>query len=122
MTKVMRNIQAKIIRSKQHWATWLLLSAGTIVLCGCTHVAGVVVYQGSHIPAKGTIVSVGEPATGFNYQPHPVDNTGHFDFYADPLDTNNIWVIPPHGDPSLDAIHLQPSQISSHMYVVLPSQ
>ena len=111
-----------VTRTKRNRSAWLLLSASTIFLGGCTHIAGVVVYQGSHIPAKGAVVSVGEPATGFNYQGHSVDKTGHFSFYTDPLDTTNIWVIPPHGDPSLDAIHLQPNQVSSHMYVVLPNQ
>jgi hypothetical protein len=118
----MTNTPSHVIRARQHWVAWLLLSASTIFFGGCTHIAGVVVYQGSHIPARGAVVSVGEPATGFSYQPHPVDKTGHFSFYTDPLDTSNIWVVPPHCDPSLDAIHLQPSQISSHMYVVLPSQ
>ena len=108
--------------SAKRSAAVLLLVSFTAAFAGCTHIAGVVVYQGSHIPAKGAIVSIGEPATGFSYQPHPVDKTGHFSFYADPLDTSNIWVTPPHGDPSLDAIHLQPSQVNSHMYVVLPSQ
>jgi hypothetical protein len=99
-----------------------LVTVGILAMAGCTQVAGVVVYQGSHVPAKGAIVSVGEPQSGFNYEPHTVNSAGHFSFYIDPLDESNIWVTPPHGDPSLDAIHLQPSQINSHMYVVLPNQ
>ncbi len=103
-------------------AAALLMTLALLFLGGCTQVAGVVVYQGSHIPAKGAIVSVGEPQSGFNYQPHRVDGSGHFSFSIDPLDNSDIWVIPPHGDPTLDAIHLQPSQVNSHMYVVLPNQ
>ena len=99
-----------------------LLAVALLFLGGCTQVAGVVVYQDSHVPAKGAIVSVGEPQSGFSYQPHRVDGAGHFSFYIDPLDNSDIWVIPPHGDPTLDAIHLQPSQVNSHMYVVLPNQ
>jgi hypothetical protein len=108
--------------SKALRAAAALVAASLLTLGGCAQVAGVVVYQGSHVPAKGAIVSVGEPVSGFNYQPHRVDNTGHFRFYIDPLDSADIWVIPPYGKPSLDAIHLQPNQVNSHMYVVLPNQ
>ena len=100
----------------------IVISALCAAASGCAHVAGIVVYEHTHLPAAGAIVSVGEPGTPFTYQPHPADKAGKFSFFTDPLNTSNIWVAPPHGRPSLDAIHLQPSQVNGHMYVVLPNQ
>ncbi len=92
------------------------------VLPSCTHVAGIATWAGTTQPAMGAELSVGVPGSTFTHNYYPVNAKGHFNFWISPLDTDNVWIWSGQGDPSLDSIQLDPSQITDHMAIELPKR
>ena len=99
---------------------FLALSALGSVLPSCTHVAGMATWQSTSFPAAGAELSVGPPGSTFTRHYYPVNTKGHFSFWISSLDTDNIWLWSGRGSPDLDAVQLDPTQISDHMTLAVP--
>ena len=89
-------------------------------LAGCTHLAGVVVSEDTGRPVPHAEFSVGQPGGGAATSRHYSRSDGKFDFYVDSLDKDNLWVWSGRTDPSVDAVHINPSGISTRMRILLP--
>jgi hypothetical protein len=99
----------------------LLILLGTIaVLGGCTHLAGIVVSEDTGHPVAHAEFSVGQPGEVGATSRHYSRADGKFDFYVDSLDKDNLWVWSGRTDPSVDAVHINPSDISTRMRILLP--
>lgn len=95
-------------------------------LCGvlpcCTHVAGMATWQGTSFPAAGAELSVGPPGSTFTRHFYTVNSQGHFSFWISSLDKDNIWLWSGRGSRNLDAMQLDPTQISDHMKIAVPKR
>ncbi len=92
------------------------------VLPSCTHVAGTATWQGTSFPAAGAELSVGPPGSTFTRHYYPVNTKGHFSFWISSLDKANIWLWSGQGSPNLDAVQIDPTQVSDHMTVAVPKR
>ncbi|MGC9259929.1 MAG: hypothetical protein ACP5I8_07615 [Phycisphaerae bacterium] len=90
------------------------------LLSGCTHVAGMATWQGTSFPAAGAELSLGPPGSTFTRHYYPVNKNGHFSFWISALDTDNLWVWSGRGSAAINAVQLDPSQISDHMAIAVP--
>jgi hypothetical protein len=51
-----------------------------------------------------------------------VNAQGHFSFWISSLDKDNIWLWSGRGSRNLDAMQLDPTQISDHMKIAVPKR
>ncbi|NNM87673.1 MAG: hypothetical protein HKL95_04050 [Phycisphaerae bacterium] len=98
----------------------LILPAAMAALSGCTHLAGIVVSGETGRSVPHAEFSVGQPGEVAATSRHYSRASGKFDFYIDSLDQDNLWVWSGRGDPSVDAVHINPSEISTRMRILLP--
>jgi hypothetical protein len=104
----------------------ILRGIGFLLLCGmvsgCTHVAGIAVWQGTSFPAAGAKLSLGPPGSTFTQHFYPVNSKGHFSFWISSLDTDNVWVWSGRGNSAVNSFQIDPSEISDHMQLQVPKR
>jgi hypothetical protein len=104
----------------RRWKFLIFLGA-IAALAGCTHLAGIVVSENTGRPVPHAQFSVGQPGEVAATSRHYSHLDGKFDFYVDSLDKYNLWVWSGRGDPAVDAVHINPSDISTRMRILLPN-
>src|SRR5271170_4997958 len=103
-----------------NWKKHLFLIPGILAagfIGGCAHLAGTVEWENTNQPVAGALISVGEPGGDFVSSTHSTDAHGKFSFNINSLDVDDVWVWSGHGNPAINAVHVDPAEVNDHMAV-----
>ena len=100
-------------------ASVAILSLAFASLAGCAHVKGVVIQEGSDIPMRTAVFTLGRPNGIGVLDRHTVKTDGSFDFYILPTDADQLFLFDGAADPELSMRHIAESEFNDHMRLTL---
>ena len=99
----------------------LLGALGLLVLAGCAHVQGQVLYEGTKRPVPDAEFTIGHPNGVGVFARHKVDANGRFNFHISYTDDSHLYLWDGKGDADTAAQHIDRGEISDHMVIYYQS-